>query len=310
MESDLATRNNTNDELAVQNNEIDDNSAQNHSTTSNSESLIASTLNAFDARLKQLEEPEEKTLLSKIQKNASFAALIIGILLSLISLFDIFWNKPQESLFRDTEEFNKSVNAVANLRQNMIQVWYQSNNPQMVLEMTTMVMPQVLANIQYATALLPRLGEHVGIPQLIVLIGEAMNIYDWKSATILVDRAVAAKDVPPSMQSEALRYKAKLMFFTGKAQEGRKAFEDAIKVLRDESAYGINGSRAYIVADWAMLEFSGGDCNVGYEQIRKFIDLVKDPKISPQLRTGMISSIKDQLNQLQRCSVPSELQAL
>ena len=130
MESDLATRNNTNDELAVQNNEIDDNSAQNHSTTSNSESLIASTLNAFDARLKQLEEPEEKTLLSKIQKNASFAALIIGILLSLISLFDIFWNKPQESLFRDTEEFNKSVNAVANLRQNMIQVWYQSNNPQ------------------------------------------------------------------------------------------------------------------------------------------------------------------------------------
>lgn len=298
----------------MQNNQIDDNSAQNHTTASNTESLVASTLNAFDARLKQLEEPEEKTLLSKIQKNASFAALIIGILLSLISLFDIFWNKPQEALFRDTEEFNKSVNAVANLRQNMIQVRYQSNNPQMVLEMTSMVMPQVLANIQYATALLPRLGEHVGIPQLIVLISESMNIYDWKSASILVDRAVAAKDVPPSLQSEALRFKAKLMFSTGKAQEGRKAFEDAIKVLGNESAYGINGSRAYIVADWVIFEFSDGDCNVGYEQIGQFIELVKDPKILPQGRTGLISLLKDQLNQLQlrdkRCSVPSELQAL
>jgi|GEM_PF-4775810 len=194
------------------------------------------------------------------------------------------------------------------------QVRYQSNNPQMVLEMTSMVMPQVLANIQYATALLPRLGEHVGIPQLIVLISESMNIYDWKSASILVDRAVAAKDVPPSLQSEALRFKAKLMFSTGKAQEGRKAFEDAIKVIRSESAYGINGSRAYIVADWVIFEFSAGDCNVGYEQIGQFIALVKDPKILPQGRTGLISLLKDQLNQLQlrdkRCSVPSELQAL
>jgi|GEM_PF-6811572 len=119
MQSDLAISNNMNEELTVQNNQIDDNSAQNHSTASNTESLVASTLNAFDTRLKQLEEPEEKTLISKIQKNASFAALIIGILLSLISLFDIFWNKPQEALFRDTEEFNKSVNAVANLRQNI-----------------------------------------------------------------------------------------------------------------------------------------------------------------------------------------------
>ncbi|OEZ92318.1 hypothetical protein JAB8_09150 [Janthinobacterium sp. HH106] len=37
------------------------------------------------------------------------------------------------------EEFNKSVNAVSNLRQNMIQIQYQSNNPQMLMAMNSMV---------------------------------------------------------------------------------------------------------------------------------------------------------------------------
>lgn len=287
---------------------------QDTGTASGHESLVASTLNAFDVRLKKLEKPEEKNRLSKIQKNASFLALIVGILLSLISLFDVFWSKPREALFRDIEEFNKSVNAVANLRQGMIQVQFQSNNPQMIFAMNSMVTPQVLANIQYATALLPRLGEHAGIPQLIVLISEAMNIYDWKSADILVDRAVAAKDAVPSLQSEARRYKARLMFSTGKIQEGRKAYEDALNVLRNESAFGINGARAYIVADWAAVEFAMGDCSIGNERIRQFIEFVQHPQIPPPARLGLISTLKSQLDQLQlrdkRCPVPSELQAL
>jgi hypothetical protein len=292
----------------------DEHPPQEHGTASDHDSLVASTLNAFDARLKQLEKPEEKTRLARIQKNASFVALVVGILLSVISLFDVFWSKPREALFRDIEEFNKSVNAVANLRQNMIQVQFQSNNPQMIFAMNSMVTPQVLANIQYATALLPRLDEHAGIPQLIVLISEAMNIYDWKSAGILVDRAVAAKDAVPTLQAEARRYKARLMFFTGKIQEGRKAYEDALNVLRNESAFGINGTRAYIVADWTVAEFSMGDCNVGNERIQQFIEFVQHPQLTPPSRSGLISTLKNQLDQLQlrdkRCPVPSELQAL
>lgn len=279
-----------------------------------SDPFVISSLNSFEARLKQLEEPEEKTRLSKIQKNASFIALVIGILLSLISLFDIFWSKPREALFQDLEQFNKSVNSVANLRQNMIQAQYQYNNPQMIFEMNSMVMPQVLANIQYATALLPRIGEHAGIPQLIVLISEAMNIYDWKSASILVDRAVEIKDATPSLRSEAYRYKARLMFLTGKIQEGRKAFEDGINLIRDVSAFGINGPRAYIVADWAISEISMGDCNVGNERIRQFIEFVQDPQILPPARDGLISTFKNQLNQLQlrdkRCSLSKALESI
>ncbi len=278
------------------------------------ESIVASALSSYDARLKLLEKPEEQTRLAKIQKNASIVALVVGIFLSFISLFDIFWSKPREALFRDLEEFNKSVNAVSNLRQSMIQVQFQSNNPQMIFAMNSMVSPQVLANIQYATALLPRLGDHAGIPQLIVLISEAMNIYDWKSASILVERAVSAKDAVPSLQSEALRYKARLLFSTGKIQDGRKAYEDSLHVLRNESAYGINGVRAYIVADWLIVEYAIGDCSIGNERMRQFIELVQHSQIQPPSRSGLISTLKGQLEQLhlrdKRCSIPAELNAI
>lgn len=274
-------------------------------------SVLATTLSSFDARLKQLEKPEEKTRLAWIQKRMSFIALAVGILLSCISLYDIFWSKPKEALFRDMQEFNKSVNAVADLRQDMIELQYQSTNPQMVMAVHAMIMPQILANIQYATALLQRLEEHAGIPQLIVLISEAMNIYDWKSAGILVDRAIAAKDAVPSLQSEARRYKGRLLFVTGKMQAGRQAYEDALNVLRNEAAFGINATRAYIVADWAVMEFSLGDCHVGNERVHQFIELVGHPQIAPPARTALVATLAGQLQAYdKRCAVPAELKSL
>lgn len=268
-------------------------------------------MHAIKLRMDRLEHPEHGKF-ERLQKKISFLALLIGILLSVISLFDIFWSKPHNEMFRDMEEFNKSVNAVSNLRQNMIQIQYQSNNPQMLMAMNSMVAPQVLANIQYATALLPRLGDQAGIPQLLVLISEALNIYDWKSAATLVERAVAIKDAVPSMQSEARRYKARLMFSTGKIQEGRAAYQDSINVLRGESGFGINGTRAYIIADWAISEFAMGDCNFGSERIGQFIQLLQDPEILPLSRSGLVSTLKNQLDQIQarkkRCPLPKELE--
>ncbi|MNN09252.1 hypothetical protein D3C81_1221300 [compost metagenome] len=284
---------------------------ESNTTDPEDKSSIGSKIHAMDLRMNRLENPEHGRF-EIIQKRTSFLALLIGILLSAISLFDMFWSQPRNELFRDMEEFNKSVNAVSNLRQNMIQIQHQSNNPQMLMAMNSMVSPQVLANIQYATALLPRLGDHAGIPQLLVLISEALNIYDWKSATTLVERAVAIKDAVPSMQSEARRYKARLMFSTGKIQEGRAAFQDSLNVLRGESAFGINGARAYIIADWAISEFAMGDCNSGNERIGQFIQLLQDPEILPLPRLGLISTLKNQLEQIQsrkkRCAFPKELE--
>lgn len=281
-----------------------------------SDLLIASTLQSLDTRLQHLEKPREKTLSEKIQKNASLLALVIGIFLSLISLFDIFWSKPREALLRDMEEFNRSVNAVTSLRQNLVQVQFQSNNPnpEMMFALSSMATPQILAHIQYATTLLPRLGDRAGIPQLMVLIYEAMNIYDWKSAGILVDQAMATKDAVPSMQSEVRRYRGRLMFLTGKVQDGRQSYEDAINALRNESSFGINGNRAYIVSDWVVAEFAMGDCSVGKERIRQFIEYARHPEISQPARRGLVSSLKSQIGQIQsqnpRCPPPNELLAL
>ena len=63
-------------------------------TTSDPEDLVTVALRSIDIRLRQLEKPEEKSRLVKFQQHASFLALIVGIVLSVISLFDIFWSKP------------------------------------------------------------------------------------------------------------------------------------------------------------------------------------------------------------------------
>lgn len=289
-------------------------SPRNAASASEHDSSFATTLSSFDARIKQLEKPNNEAPLVKIQKGASFLALLIGILLSLISIFDIFWIKPRENSLRDLENFNKSVNAVADLRQKLVQLHFQSKDPEMVFAVSSMITPQILAHIHHATGLLPKLENAAIIPQLIVLISEAINIYDWKSAEALVDRAVGTTGTPPSLQSEARRQKARLMFLTGRVVEGRKAYEDALNQLRNEPAFGINGSRAYIVADWAVAEFSLGDCGSGSERIRQFIELIRDPEVLPPVRMGLLMTLKTQLGQLplndKGCSVPVQLTEL
>lgn len=288
-------------------------SLKKQSAPSSEDVSTTSLLNSIDARLTKLESSSEKGLFGKIQSKASFFALMIGILLSILSLSDTLWTKPREERLKSLDDFNKAVNAVASLRQNLVQVQFQ-NNPQLLVATNSMVLPQILANIQYATALLPKIEDMVGTPQLIVLISEAINIYDWKSAEFLVERALSVKNSPPAIQSEAHRFKARVMFSTGKVQEGRKAFEDSLRAIRNEPGFGINGARAYIVADWVISEYALGDCNVGNERIREFKDYILQPQIMMQARAGLISTLKTQLDQIQavnkRCVIPAELAAL
>jgi hypothetical protein len=272
-------------------------------------SLIASTFNAFDARLKLLEAPKETSFLERLQKRGSFFALIIGIALSLVSLFNVFWSQPKDAAFRDMAEFNKAVNAVSNLRQGMIQVSYQSTNDEMKMALNSMVTPQVLANIQYATSLLPEVGGSVGIPQLIVLISEAINVYDWENAEKLVNEAVSRKSLP-TMRAEALRYKGRLMFYRGRVIEGRAAYEQALNEIRTESGWGINGMRAYLESEWAVAEVSFGDCTLSEARVQKFIEYVSQPQIPPPTRAGLIATLKTQLGQQSRCATPLALTVL
>ena len=288
--------------------------SKNDNTLEDLDPLVAAALNAFDARLENLEKPKKDSLIERMQKNMSFFALAVGIVLSVISLLDVFWNKPTEQRLRDMEEFNSAVNAVSSLRQGMVKIQFESNNPSMIAAMNSMIVPQVLANIQYATALLPRLGDEVGIPQLVVLISEAMNIYDWKSANILVNRAVNIKTAAPSMMSEAYRFKGRLKFFTGKIDEGRTAYGDALKVLQDERAYGINGTRAFIVSDWIIAELSMGDCSLAGQRAQDFVDLVQSSQVTGMARGALVTTLRAQIAQVaassERCPEPAELASL
>ncbi|TFY88982.1 hypothetical protein DYL59_13875 [Pseudomonas kairouanensis] len=272
-------------------------------------SLIASTFNAFDARLKLLETPKETSLLEKFQKRGSLLALMIGILLSAVSVFNVFWTQPKESALKNMAEFNKTVSAVSNLRQSMLQVNYQSNNEEMKVALNSMVTPQVLINIQYATSLLPEVGDSAGIPQLIVLIAEAMNFYDWDSAERLVNEAVSRKSIP-TLQAEALRYKARLMFLRGRAQDGRNAFEQAVLAIRNEPGWGINGMRASLVSDWVVAEALFGDCNLSSARVQQFVEFVTQPQIQTPTKLGLIAALRSQLSQQNRCVMPGELSAL
>lgn len=268
--------------------------------------LLRTTLSSFDTRLKLLEAPKNPTLTEKIKSNASFLALLIGVLLSFVSLFDIFWNKPREAVLNDIAGFNEAVNNVASLRQELVKIQFEAKDPQLALAINSLILPQVLANIQYATELLPKLGDHAKIPQLIVLISEAMNIYDWNTAEILVARAENRVDAIPSMRSEALRFKGRLKFVTGKPAEGRIAFQAALDSLKGESAFGINAVLAYISSDWIISEYMVGDCSVGQDKTKQFVELVKHPHIQSQARQSLILNLVKQLNEsnLSRTNCP------
>lgn len=282
-----------------------------HLETLNPSDGVAAQLKAFGERLAKLETATENSTLAKWQKFGAFVALIIGIVLSCLSLFDTLVRKPSDTALHYIEEFNKAVNAVAGLRQTLVRTQIETRNPELVMAMTSMATPQILANIQYATAVLPRLGDRALVPQLIVLIGEAMNIHDWRSAEILINKALSSKENVPSLKSEAFRYQARFFFMTGRPQDGRKAFQDSLNAIRNVPGYGIDGARAFVVADWVTSEFAMGDCTISSERAKQFSYYTRQPQVTQVVRDGLVASLKSQLGQVQaqnpRCPLPENL---
>jgi hypothetical protein len=112
------------------------------------------------------------------------------------------------------------------------------------------------------------------------------------------------------MRAEALRYKGRLMFFRGRFNEGRGAYEQALNELRTVSNWGINGMRAYLESDWAVAEVTFGECSLSEARIQKFIEYVSQPQIPPPTRAGLIATLKTQLGQQSRCATPLALTVL
>lgn len=274
------------------------------------DSPAAEQLIDFNKRLTKLESAGDHSSLARWQKIGAFASLMIGIVLSSYSLYDTFISKPDQAKLHNMEEFNKAVNTVANLRQSAINYMADKRNPELAMAMTSTITPQILANIQLASNLRLKLDKDIPIvPQLIVLISEAINIYDWSTAEKLVEQAVKSGEKVPTLRSEAFRHQARLFFMTGRIKEGREAFGNSMKSIDAEKGFGIDGFRANIAADWYLFEISLGDCSIASDRAKQFFEYAN--KTSQAYRVLLISSFKEQIaktmTQNQRCPLPDNL---
>lgn len=268
-------------------------------------------LNNFDKRLKRIERLKRDTFLEKVQKNAAFLALLIGIILSLFSLFDALWTRPREQLDRDISEFNKTANTVAALRQSIAEASGPTKDPQAAATIGQMVMPQILSNIYYAYSLLGRIGDHAGIAPLLVLADEAVNIHDWDNANSMLNMATAKKNQPPFLICEAYRHKAKLLYLSGHPAEGSAAFADSLKAMEGDNAWGADSERALVSMEWMISGLMVNNCPEADNVAGKMMTYMANPQIQDTQRKAMIESMKTSLALIRTsCPLPNAIQGL
>lgn len=270
-------------------------------------------IESIEKRIKRLEDSKRKSTTEKIKDHASFLALIIGIVLSVLSLGNELWSQPRQQLERDIAEFNKTANEVASLRQSIAAAVQSAKDPQSGQIAAQMVLPQIIANIQYASSLLQRIGDHAGVAQLIVLANEAMNIHDWASARQMIDAATARTDQPPMVLSEAYRYKGRVLFLTSDFAGGAAAFEKALNLIEDDRAMGTDGNRAYITLDWTLFAMMANRCGEADAVGNRAAAFVTRNSIPRTRRTALLSILKSSVDELgtgTSCAIPTSLQII
>src|SRR5262249_44748365 len=149
-------------------------------------------------------------------------------------------------------------------------------------------------HMEVARGVLPRIGNRAGPQQLIVLAHEAMNLADWQSALEFVDQGLRL-NMRPTLRAEVLRYKGRILFMSQQQQDGRRAFEEALRAIFDVGWYGIDGQRANIVSDWLVGEVILGDCGAADDRARQFMDFIGRPNVPQPVRLGLTQMLRSQL---------------
>jgi hypothetical protein len=265
-------------------------------------------LKSLEARLTSLEDGREKSLFKRITQNASASALFLGLVLSAISLYDALVVKPEEARIARISQFNEAVNSAARMRQDMLKLQTEISNPMMRMQMMSLANPQIMNNISTARAILRNLAdEDVEIPQLIVLITEAAAVNDMASVGAFIVRAVSKENVPPLLRSEAKRYEGKYLFSLGNFEGARSSYQESMDILGPSPMAA--GAKAYVLQDWALFEFTMGDCTIAGAKLRAFSDSMRSPTMPPEARVEMTASFRTQLLALQEqhCPLPPDL---
>lgn len=260
-----------------------------------------------EARLTALEETSNKRFFRSAAEMGSLSALMLGLILSLMSLYDALVTKPEGERISRITQFNQAVNSAAKLRQDVLQTQAQTKDPKLQLIISSNAVPQISNNISTARVILKDMNdEDVGISQLIVLINESMNLGDMDSAKSFVVRAVNKGNVTPYLRSEAKRFEGRLFFVSGQQAPGRQSFFDAVEAL-GSTPYSA-AEKSYIWGDLVLVEYTFGDCEHASIDIQKFITEVQKPQMLSDHRAQLIATLRSGLTQLKdgKCPMPQE----
>ena len=272
---------------------------------------LVTAIHALEARIDALEQRKDKGSFKRVTENAGAIALFLGLILTSSSLYNVFIIKPEADRIARVSQFNDAVSSAAQIRQEVAQYQLQTNNPAAAMMVASSAMPRIQNTIATARVLLRGMAdEDVGIPQLSVLITEAFNVGDIASAYEFARRAVARRNDPPFLRSEAKRYEGKLLFATGKVEQGRQSFREAIALIGGSDMAA--APRAFTLSDWILLEFIHGNCVNANAMLIEHGPALRSPSIPLDMRRQLQVGLIAQLEQLRggRCLIPTELNAL
>jgi hypothetical protein len=257
------------------------------------EAHIHLILEDYGERLRELESSGKKTIIKRITEDAGAVALLLGLILTVASVYDVFVVQPRSAKIAAISQFNEAVNAAAKTREDLIKDQAGTENRSLRLQLVSSATPQILNDIATAKALLGRLGdEDVGIPQLSILINESFTAGDIKSAGVFANRAVNNPYATLFEHSEAMRFQGRYHFLSNQPVEARAAYQAALDALADE---GFAGARAFDLSDWAFGEYYLGQCAAGEEIIKRFRSELGSPRLSNEQRTDLVASLKSSL---------------
>lgn len=237
--------------------------------------------------------------------NAGAVALLLGVILSALSLYDILVRRPEADRIAAITQFNQAVNSAAKTRQELIQANNSTDQAQR-LAITAMATPRILNDIATARALLPTLNPaDVGVPQLLILINEALTAGDFGSAEAFVARALNNKTLSPYMRSEALRYKGKFLFVSGDPASARASYREAISSLG--TGLALSAARAYAIADLIAMQLAVGSCHDIAGDMEELAQTLQSPGVSVEVRSQIAATVRLYVSQYgtEDCALPT-----
>lgn len=264
-------------------------------------------IQGLDTRLKALEDTGKKSALKKLTENAGAVALVLGLILTFASLYDVFVRKPEADRISSLSQFNQAVNSAVKTRQELIQQ-SQSGDPGTRLALLSMATPRILNDVSTAKAMLPTLNDaDVGIPQLLTLVSESMTAGDLVSTASFVERAVRKTDATPFMQSEAQRYQGKYFYAMGQLAEGRQAYERALALIGNAPAAA--GALAYTLGDMLTMDYSYGSCSRVEADVQRLATVLGMQTVSGEMRAQLTAGVVSTIQQFRgkTCPPPANL---